>query len=68
VNVGEPPLPPQLFLEGREEAVKSLVQLFEGKTEKLYLWADSDKDAADFVAAFLARRRRPSHPVISDAF
>jgi len=59
LNVVEPPLPPQLFLEGREEAVKSLVQLFEGKTEKLYLWADSDKDAADFVAAFLASTADP---------
>jgi hypothetical protein len=58
VNPGES-LPAQLFLEGRGESIKSLVELFEGKIEKLYLWADSDMDVADFVAAFLANTSAP---------
>ncbi len=59
VNLGEPRLPAQLFLEGRETTVKSLGQLLEGKIDKLYLRADSDKDAADFIAAFLASTADP---------
>jgi hypothetical protein len=55
----DPPLPPQLFLEGREEAVQSLRQLLEGNLEKLYLWAESENDADDFVAAFLASTSDP---------
>jgi hypothetical protein len=50
----EPPLPPKLFLIGRELAVKELQRLLAGELQQLILATETEHDAADFVAAYLA--------------
>ena len=49
-----PSFPPTLFTVGRSGACEALQALFEGKTQVLMLFAESPKDVADFVSAFLA--------------
>lgn len=51
---GDPPFPPKLFTVGRAAACDALQALFEEKTHVLMLFAESQYDVADFVAAFLA--------------
>lgn len=49
----EPPLPPKLFTEGRANACNALQSLFDGKSQKLLLFAESPLDVPDFVAAYI---------------
>lgn len=51
---GDPPYPPKLFTAGRSSACEALHKLFKGETQVLMLFAESQYDVADFVAAFLA--------------
>lgn len=51
---GDPPLPPKLFLIGRDQARQKLQQVFEGQENELLLNLESASDVDDFVAAFLA--------------
>lgn len=53
-RTGDPPLPPKLFLAGRDQACSELARLFEGQTRELVLATENDLDGEDFVAAFLA--------------
>ena len=50
---GDPPLPPKLFTEGRDDACNGLQAIFEGKQRKLLLFAESPQDVEDFVAAYI---------------
>ncbi|MCI0540881.1 MAG: hypothetical protein L0Z50_37245 [Verrucomicrobiales bacterium] len=50
----DPPLPPKLFLIGREQACAEVLRLFRGETKHLLLVAESENDAEDFIAACLA--------------
>ncbi len=52
-HTGDPPLPPKLFLAGREHACLELGKLFRGEIDQLVLAMENEQDAADFVAAFL---------------
>lgn len=52
-NTNDPPLPPKLFLVGRENACEELNRLFRGEITQLLLATESEQDAEDFVAAFL---------------
>ena len=51
---GEPSLPPKLFTVSRSSACNALEALFRGKTRRLLLFAESEHDVDDFVAAYLA--------------
>jgi len=51
---GDPPLPPALFLTGRDEAIRELGLLFRGEKNLLCLGIEAERDAEDFVAAYLA--------------
>jgi hypothetical protein len=51
---GDPPLPPAIFLVGRDQACAEIQRLFRGEIRQLALSAESEQDAEDFVAAFLA--------------
>jgi hypothetical protein len=53
VSQGDPPLPPQVFLAGREYACKQLERLFRREIQQLILAIESENDAEDFIAAFL---------------
>ncbi|MEO8339941.1 MAG: hypothetical protein ABI604_09525 [Nitrospirota bacterium] len=50
---GDPPLPPKVFLAGRENACQQLERLFRREIPQLILAIESENDAEDFVAAFL---------------
>jgi hypothetical protein len=50
----DPPIPPKLFLAGREQARTELLRLFRGEIRQLALVTESENDAEDFVAACLA--------------
>lgn len=49
----DPPLPPKIFLAGRENACQQLERLFRHEAQQLILAIESENDAEDFVAAFL---------------
>lgn len=49
----DPPIPPKLFLVGREQAQGELLRLFGGETRQLALVTESENDAEDFVTACL---------------
>jgi hypothetical protein len=51
---GDPPLPPNLFLVGRDQACLELERLFKGEINQVVFVAESQLDTEDFVAAFLA--------------
>ncbi|HJT20075.1 MAG TPA: hypothetical protein VJ746_06370 [Nitrospira sp.] len=53
VGQDDPPLPPTVFLAGRENACQQLERLFRRETQQLILAIESENDAEDFVAAFL---------------
>ena len=54
-KLGDPPIPPTLFTEGRSHACNALQALFEGTSQKLQLlmFAEGEQDVADFVAAYI---------------
>lgn len=52
-KLGDPPIPPKLFTEGRSHACNALQALFEGTSQKLQLLAEGEQDVADFVAAYI---------------
>ncbi|HEY3899577.1 MAG TPA: hypothetical protein VGM54_13235 [Chthoniobacter sp.] len=51
---GDPPIPPKLFLAGRDQACSELDRMFGGQTRQVVLAIENELDAEDFVAAFLA--------------
>lgn len=55
-NADDPPLPPALFTAANPSACDALKALFNGKTQnqRLFLFAESEHDVEDFVAAYLA--------------
>ena len=53
-KTNDPPLPHKLFLVGREKACDELGRLFRGEISQLLLGTEGEKDAEDFVAAYLA--------------
>ena len=53
VSQGDAPLPPKVFLAGRENACQQLERLFRREIRQLILAIESENDAEDFVAAFL---------------
>jgi len=52
-NKDDPPLPPQIFLAGRDSACAELTRLFRGEIPQILLGVESERDAEDFVAAFI---------------
>lgn len=54
-KLGDPPIPPTLFTEGRSHACNALQALFDGTSQKLQLlmFAEGEQDVADFVAAYI---------------
>jgi len=50
----DPPLPPKLFLEGREQACLEIQKVFQGNVKQLVISAENENDVEDFVAAYLA--------------
>ena len=53
-NAADPLLPPTLFTAARSNACEALEAVFTGNTQKLLLFAESEHDVEDFVAAYLA--------------
>ena len=53
-NTGDPPLPPALFTAVRSSGCDALEAIFNGKIQTLFLFAESELDVEDFVAAYLA--------------
>lgn len=54
VPTGNPPLPPELFTAGRANICVALQELFDGSAKTLMIFAESNQDVADFVAAYIA--------------
>ena len=52
-RANDPPLPPKVFLVGRDKACEELSRLFRGEIKQLLLATESEPDAEDFVSAFL---------------
>jgi len=50
---GDPPLPPGLFTIARGGACAALEAVFAGESRRLFLFAESEHDVDDFVAAYL---------------
>lgn len=50
----DPPLPPKLFLTGRDQACSELHRVFAGEINQMVVGIESELDAEDFVSAFLA--------------
>ena len=50
----DPPLPPKVFLTGRDQACVELQRVFAGETNQMVVGIESELDAEDFVSAFLA--------------
>lgn len=53
VGANDPPLPPRIFLEGRENACAALQALFQGKEKRLLLSAECPEDVEEFVSGYL---------------
>ena len=51
---GDPPIPPKLFIVGRDNVCSALQSTFDGTNPVLMLFAESPQDVADFVSAYLA--------------
>ncbi|MCY3771967.1 MAG: hypothetical protein OXG98_08105, partial [Gemmatimonadetes bacterium] len=51
--IDDPPIPPNLFVVGRSDVCGAAKALFDGRTQKLMLFVESEHDVADFVAAFI---------------
>jgi hypothetical protein len=54
IHPNDPPLPPKVFMVGRDNACAALQKLFQGESQRLLLFAESTQDVDDFVAAYLA--------------
>ena len=52
-NTDDPSLPPVLFTAARSGACDALENVFKGKTQRLFLFAESEHDVEDFIAAYL---------------
>ncbi len=52
-QLSDPPLPPKIFLVGRESACQQLERVFRGEAQQLILSIESEHDSEDFVAAYL---------------
>ena len=52
-SIDDPPLPPVLYTAARSGACDALEDVFNGKTRRLLLFAESEPDVEDFVAAWL---------------
>ncbi len=50
----DPPLPPLLFTTSRTGACDALESVFTGESRRLFLFAESEDDVDDFVAAYLS--------------
>lgn len=50
---GDPPLPAKLFTVSRNAACDALEAVFTGESKRLFLFAESEHDVDDFVAAYL---------------
>ncbi len=50
----DPPLPPEVFLVGREQVAQELQKLFEHTSNTLAVGVEADLDLQDFVSAYLA--------------
>jgi hypothetical protein len=50
----DPPLPPALFTTSRDGACAALEAVFSGVSRRLFLFAESEHDVDDFVAAYLS--------------
>ena len=53
VSSSDPPIPPELFTEGRSNACNALQKLFDGESKRLVLFAEGFHDVDDFVAGYL---------------
>ena len=53
-DTNDPPLPPMLFTAARSSACDALEAMFNGENRRLCLFAESDHDVEDFIAAYLA--------------
>ena len=53
-STGDPPLPPELFTAARSNARDALESIFRGEQQVLFLFAESEFDVEDFVAAYLS--------------
>lgn len=52
-QTGDPPLPPKIFIIGRDQACAEMSKLFRGEIEQVVLASESEADVMDFIAAFL---------------
>ncbi|TWH60249.1 hypothetical protein DesLBE_4674 [Desulfitobacterium sp. LBE] len=50
----DPPLPPALFTTSRDGACAAIEAVFSGVSKRLFLFAESEHDVDDFVAAYLS--------------
>lgn len=53
-GAADPSLPEKLFIVGRDNAVSALRELFEKRSQRLLLFAESEGDVEDFVSAYLS--------------
>jgi hypothetical protein len=51
----DPPFPPDLFIASRDSACAAIESIFSGDVSRLLLFAESEKDVEDFVAAYLCK-------------
>lgn len=56
---GDPPLPPALFTISRGVACDALEAVFNGDPQRLFLFAESEQDVDDFIAAYLSTLEEP---------
>ena len=66
VSQGDPPLPPKIFLAGRESACQQLERLFRREIQQLILAIENENDAEDFIAAFLESLDEPTRRAYSN--
>ncbi len=52
-GAADPLLPEKLFTVGRDNSCSALQELFEGRSKRLLLFAESEGDVEDFVSAYL---------------
>lgn len=64
-NKDDPPLPPGIFLVGRESASQHLDRLFRQEIQQVILAIESENDAEDFIAAFLQSLDEPTRRAYS---
>ncbi|MDD5355485.1 MAG: hypothetical protein PHY56_02990, partial [Candidatus Omnitrophica bacterium] len=52
-RIGDPSLPPKIFLIGRDQACAEMHLLFRGEIKQVVFASESETDVMDFIAAFL---------------